>query len=79
MTAIRNPRWLWITALVIGGICTIAFIAMWLAPVEESAPGPTPARGSGLGFGVGVGVGLAAGIAIGFAIARQVRSRDANR
>jgi hypothetical protein len=72
---IANPRWLWITALVVGGICTIAFIAMWLAPVEESAPGPTPQGGTGLGFGAGVIIGLAAGVAIGFAIARQ-RSRD---
>jgi hypothetical protein len=81
MTAIRNPRWLWITALVVGGICTIAFIAMWLAPVEESAPGPTPTpvSGSGLGFGAGVIIGLAAGIAIGYVIARQVRSGGADR
>ena len=71
---IVNPRWLWITALVVGGICTIAFVAMWLGPVEKSAPGPTPSTNSGMGFGAGVIIGLAAGIAIGFAIARQ-RSR----
>jgi hypothetical protein len=71
---LSNPRWLWITALVIGGICTIAFVAMWLAPSEPSAPGPTPTRGSGLGFGAGIVVGVVAGIAIGFAIARQRRS-----
>ncbi|MGE0399290.1 MAG: hypothetical protein AB7T06_21440 [Kofleriaceae bacterium] len=68
---ISNPRWLWITSLVVGGICTIAFIAMWLAPTEPSTPGPTPTGSSGLGFGAGVLIGLAAGIAIGFAIARQ--------
>lgn len=72
---IANPRWLWITALVVGGICTIAFVAMWLVPREESAPGPTPANASGLGFGTGIVVGLAAGIAIGVAIARQRSSR----
>ena len=72
---IANPRWLWITALVVGGICTIAFVVMWLVPREEPAPGPTPANVSGLGFGTGIVVGLAAGIAIGFAIARQRSSR----
>ncbi len=68
---IANPRWLWITSLVVGGICTIAFIAMWLAPREPSAPGPTPSSGSGLGFGAGILVGLCAGVAIGIAIARR--------
>jgi hypothetical protein len=72
---IKNPRWLWVTAVIVGGICTIAFVAMWFAPVEKSVPGPTPSGGSGLGFGAGIIVGLAAGIAIGLAIARQVRSR----
>lgn len=72
---IANPRWLWITALIVGGVCTIAFVVMWFAPVEPSNPGPTPSAGTGLGFGAGVLAGLAAGIAIGLAIAR--RSRDA--
>lgn len=70
---IRNPRWLWITALIVGGICTIAFVAMWFAPVEPSAPGPTPSSSSGRGFGAGVVVGLTAGVAIGVAIARRPR------
>lgn len=72
---IANPRWLWITALVIGGICTIGFVLMWLAPVEKSAPGPSATGSSGFGFGSGVMVGLAAGVAIGFAIARHVRAK----
>lgn len=68
---IQNPRWLWITALVVGGICAAAFVAMWLQPAEPSAPGPTPAGASGMGFGAGVLVGLAAGVAIGLAVARR--------
>ena len=68
---IKNPRWVWIVALVVGGICTAAFVAMWLVPAEPSAPGPTPSTSSGLGFGAGMLVGVAAGIAIGFAIARN--------
>ncbi len=79
-TTIQNPRWLWITALVVGGVCTIAFVAMWFAPSEPSAPGPTPSNNSGLGFGAGMILGLVAGVAIGFAIARQrLAARDASR
>lgn len=78
---IQNPRWLWITALVVGGICTIAFVAMWFAPSEPSAPGPMPSRTSGLGFGAGMIIGLAAGVAIGVAIARRSRAiaKDGSR
>jgi hypothetical protein len=73
---IANPRWLWITALVVGGLCTIAFAFAMLSSHDTAEPGPTPTSGSGLGFGAGVVIGLAAGIAIGVAIARQLRPRD---
>lgn len=73
-----TPRWLWITAGVIGIACTIAFIVAMLATGEPSpppGPGSATPRG-GLGFGTGLAIGVAAGVAIGFAIARQLRGHS---
>jgi len=70
---IANPRWLWVTALLVGALCIGAFAHAMLAPSERTVESAAPiaTAPAGRGFGAGLVIGIAAGIAVGFAIARQ--------
>jgi formate/nitrite transporter FocA (FNT family) len=71
----RPSRAMWIVALLIGTVCTIGFVVMFL--VEPSGSASTPQRSTehgGLGFTAGLLFGLVIGVALGFAIARQRQS-----
>ena len=71
-----TPRWLWIAALIVGGVCMAGFaIAMFgkREPMDRSVE-PRSAGGSGLGIGLVIGAGV--GIVIGVSIARQRRSHS---
>jgi hypothetical protein len=72
------PRWMWIAAMVVGGIAALGFaIAMLSDGAPASQPAPRAAEHSGLaGMGSGLVIGAAIGIVIGFAIARQRRSHS---
>ena len=85
-TRTPTPRWLWIAAAVVGGICAIGFTAMllWGQEPPSQAPGLAPSQSierrpaAGSGLGIGLAIGLGAGIMIGFSIARQ-RRRHSSR
>jgi hypothetical protein len=83
-TRTPTPRWLWITAAVIGAVCAVGFAAMMLGARD---PAHRPARQlpsqvvdsrsvAGGGLGIGLVIGLGVGIVIGFSIARQRRSHS---
>ena len=79
------PRWLWIAAIVIGGIAAVGFAIAMLsrgapagsqpAPRGVEQPAAYPAKYSGL---TGLVIGAAIGIVIGYALARQ-RRRHSSR
>jgi hypothetical protein len=75
-----TPRWLWIAAVIVGGVCMAGFaIAMFgkrepMATREAATVEPRSAGGSGLGIGLVIGAGV--GIVIGVSIARQRRSHS---
>jgi ABC-type Fe3+ transport system permease subunit len=70
------PRWLWIAAIIVGGLAVIGFAIAMLGvghPAPRTAPraAPTaayPAAYSGL---IGLVIGAAIGVVIGYAIGRQ--------
>ncbi len=75
----RPSRATWIAAALVGAVCAIGFVLLFVgggAPAEPSsaptaAPAPAPRdRGAGGCIG-GLGLGLGIGIAIGFALARR--------
>ena len=72
-----TPRWLWIAAIVVGGIAATGFAITMLTegePAGASQSAPRPAEHSGLGSGLVIGA--AVGLVIGFSIARQRRSHS---
>ncbi len=80
LTRKRNPRWLWISAAIVGAICTAGFAVAMIADraprgarVQSSRP-----AGSGLGSGLAIGlaIGGAAGVVIGLVVARQRRDHS---
>ena len=78
----RPSRATWIAAALVGAVCAIGFVLLFVgggapaapAPTPTAAPAPDPAprrdRGASGCIG-GLGLGLGAGIAIGFALARR--------
>jgi drug/metabolite transporter (DMT)-like permease len=81
------PRWLWIAAAVIGGICVAGFAVMMLAgpgpprpPSDHAADRLIDRRPvAGPGLGVGLVIGAGAGFVIGFSLGRQRRSHSSRR
>ena len=76
-----TPRWLWLTAALVGVICATGFGVTMLGDVEPSVR-PVVRRsepGSGTGFGTGLVIGAAGGVAIGFALARQRRDHSSRK
>jgi hypothetical protein len=73
------PRWLWITAVIVGVICITGFAVVMLGAAEPSVHPVARAAGSGAGFGTGLGIGAAGGVALGFALARQRRDHSSRR
>jgi len=87
-----TPRWLWIAAVLVGGICAIGFAVAMLAerapaghpPGElaghragEPIAGPITGRPTGRsGLGAGLVIGAGAALVIGFSIARHRRSHS---
>lgn len=75
-----TPRWIWITATLVGVICATGFAVAMLGDREPPSHLPSdlvrgrPAARSGLGIGLVIGAG--AGLVIGFSIARQRRSHS---
>ena len=75
------PRWLWIAAIVVGGIAAVGFAIAMLSRGAPTASQPAPRAGehpatdSGLS---GLVIGAAIGIVIGYALARQ-RRRHSSR
>ena len=73
----RAPRGLWITAIIVGAICTAGFVMLMLAPRDSVTHVPERRavdwHGAGLGLGLVIGgaVGIAIGVAIGMSIGRQ--------
>ncbi len=68
-----SPRWLWITAIVIGIACAVAFIVVLARGGDASSTTPTtgPTGGGGVGFPTGLVLGVGLGIAIGWFAARR--------
>ena len=66
-----TPRWLWITALVLGAAGAIAFVVAALRGGDAaSSGGPTPAStGSSFPWGLVLGAGI--GLAIGWVLGRR--------
>lgn len=77
-----TPRWLWRTAAIVGGICTLGFMVMMImmlhdpAPAVHPAPPTAPAIAPGSGLGIGLVIGGGVGLVIGFSIARQRRDHS---
>jgi hypothetical protein len=84
--ATRRPpsRAMWIAAALVGAICAVGFVLLFVAGVAGEAPaeapdapaaaGPTPDRpraSRGAGCAGGLGLGLGAGLAIGFWLGRR--------
>jgi len=69
----RWPRWLWIVAGILGGVCAIALVVAVLATPAASGSGVAPREPSAGGFGSGLAIGLAVGIGLGWALARGYR------
>ncbi len=72
-----TPRWLWITAILVGAIAAAGFVIAMLTegePAGASQTTPRPSEHSGLGSGLVIGA--AVGLVIGFSIARQRRSHS---
>ena len=71
-----TPRWLWITAALVGVICATGFLVAFLGDTE--APGrPVARRASpGAGFATGLWIGAAGGVVIGFAVGRHRRDHS---
>ena len=70
------PRWMWIAALVVGGIAAIGFAIAMLSDDAPAAGRSAPRAVEHSGLGSGLVLGAAIGIVIGFAIARQRRSHS---
>jgi hypothetical protein len=71
-----TPRWLWITALVVGAACTVAFVIVLARGGDATSTGAAPAATgvTGHGFATGLALGIGLGIAIGFLAARRPQS-----
>lgn len=69
-----SSRGLWIAALVIGAICAIGFVLLFVGDRAGATTPPRVIEDHGLGFGAGVVLGVTVGIVIGYAIARQRQS-----
>lgn len=74
--AVRKPlpRWVWISSLVVGAACAIAFAWLLLAPAGTPTT-PDHRDVGGPGFASGILIGLAVGFLVGWA-ARQTSSRS---
>jgi hypothetical protein len=74
-----TPRWLWITAGIVGVICTTGFAVAMLGghgPGEPADPPVARRETSGGGLGTGLVIGAGGGVAIGFALARHRRDHS---
>lgn len=78
------PRALWITAIVIGAVCAVAFIVMLAIDSPPAGPPARPAdkssdAGTATRFGAGLAIGVGIGIVIGFLIGRRHSASHAER
>jgi hypothetical protein len=69
-----SPRWLWITASLIGLGCAVAFIVAMVRGGDAGSSGAAPSPTSGSGFPAGLALGVGVGIAIGWFAARRAQS-----
>jgi len=77
------PRWLWLTAGLVGVICATGFGVTMLGDAERSVRPVVrrsePGGGLGTGFGTGLVIGAGGGVAIGFALARHRRDHSSRK
>ena len=66
-----TPRWLWVGAAIVGGICAVGFAIAMLGADAPAHPAVEHRPASGGGLGIGLLIGACVGIVIGFSIARQ--------
>ncbi len=71
---LSSPRWLWITASLIGLGCAIAFVVAMVRGGDAASGQPSPSPASGSGFPTGLALGVGVGIAIGWFAARRGQS-----
>jgi hypothetical protein len=69
-----SPRWLWITASLIGLGCAVAFTIAMVRGGDPGSGTPAPSATSGSGFPAGLALGVGVGIAIGWFAARRAQS-----
>ena len=70
-----TPRWLWITALVLGAAGAIAFVVAALRGGDAASSGAPAPASSGSSFPSGLVLGAGIGLAIGYVLGRRGGAR----
>src|SRR5215470_2898051 len=74
----RPPRWMWIVAGVVSGVCVIALALAYFGTDATTSSSLQRPQLTADGFAKGLAIGLVAGIAIGWAAGRYRHSSRSN-